>query len=139
MGGEECAVAATKSYLCTLAALAQFVALYQQDRELDQALTVLPETLHKAVACDWSSAQDVFLRSQDAFMVGRGYGFVIALEAALKCKETAGIHAEAFSSSEVLHGPFALVKRDFPVMVFGNPMQHGKVPYRLCSACMKWV
>ena len=119
--GEERAVAATKSYLCTLAALVQFVSLYQQDTALDQALTQLPAALHEATMCDWHNAQKIFLPSQDAFMVGRGYGFSIALEAALKGKETAGIHAEAFSSAEVLHGPFALVKKDFPVMVFAQP------------------
>ena len=119
--GEERAVAATKSYLCTLAALAQFVSLYQQDAALEQALTQLPAALHAATMCDWSAAHKIFLPSQDAFMVGRGYGFAIALEAALKGKETAGIHAEAFSSAEVLHGPFALVKKDFPVMVFAQP------------------
>jgi glutamine---fructose-6-phosphate transaminase (isomerizing) len=43
-----------------------------------------------------------------------------AQEAALKFKETCGLHAEAFSSAEVRHGPMALVKDGFPVFVFSQ-------------------
>jgi len=50
------------------------------------------------------------------FVVGRGYGFGAALEAALKLKETCGLHAEAFSAAEVKHGPMALVGEGFPVL-----------------------
>ena len=52
------------------------------------------------------------------FVVGRGLGLAIAQEAALKFKETCGLHAEAFSSAEVKHGPMALVGTDFPVLMF---------------------
>ena len=51
-------------------------------------------------------------------MVGRGFGLGIAQEAALKFKETCGLHAEAFSAAEVRHGPMALVGPDFPVLCF---------------------
>ena len=51
-------------------------------------------------------------------MLGRGPGFAVAQEAALKFKETCGLHAEAFSAAEVLHGPMALVGEGFPVLVF---------------------
>ncbi len=53
-------------------------------------------------------------------MLGRGVGFGVAQEAALKFKETCGLHAEAFSAAEVLHGPMALVKTGFPVLVFAQ-------------------
>ena len=53
-------------------------------------------------------------------MVGRGLGFGAALEAALKLKETCGLHAEAFSAAEVKHGPMALVGAGFPVLFFAQ-------------------
>ncbi|KAF0116224.1 MAG: glutamine-fructose-6-phosphate transaminase (isomerizing) [Hyphomonadaceae bacterium] len=52
------------------------------------------------------------------FVIGRGLTFGIAGEAALKLKETSSIHAEAFSAAEVRHGPMALVKAKFPVLMF---------------------
>jgi glucosamine--fructose-6-phosphate aminotransferase (isomerizing) len=42
----------------------------------------------------------------------------VAQEAALKLKESCGLHAEAFSSAEVKHGPMALVREGFPVLAF---------------------
>ena len=53
-------------------------------------------------------------------MVGRGLGLGIAQEAALKLKETCGLHAEAFSAAELRHGPMALVGRGFPVLAFAQ-------------------
>ena len=53
-------------------------------------------------------------------MLGRGYGLGIAQEAALKLKETCGLHAEAFSSAEVQHGPMALVGAGFPIVAFSQ-------------------
>ncbi len=54
------------------------------------------------------------------FVVARGFGLGIAQEAALKLKETCGLHAEAFSSAEVKHGPMALVRAGFPVLMFSQ-------------------
>jgi glucosamine--fructose-6-phosphate aminotransferase (isomerizing) len=51
-------------------------------------------------------------------VLGRGPGFPIALEAALKGKETAALHAEAYSAAEVMHGPLRLVDEAFPVLAF---------------------
>jgi glucosamine--fructose-6-phosphate aminotransferase (isomerizing) len=56
--------------------------------------------------------------AKSGFVLGRGATFGIAAEAALKLKETSAIHAEAFSSAEVLHGPAALVGPGFPVIAF---------------------
>jgi glucosamine--fructose-6-phosphate aminotransferase (isomerizing) len=52
-------------------------------------------------------------------VLGRGPGFAVASEAALKFKETSGIHAEAYSAAEVLHGPAAIVQAQFPVLALG--------------------
>ena len=53
-------------------------------------------------------------------MIGRGLGLGIAREAALKLKETCGLHAEAFSAAELRHGPMALVRPGFPVLAFAQ-------------------
>ncbi len=53
---------------------------------------------------DWLAASSMYQQCQSTFVVGRGFGFPIAQEAALKFKEVAQIHAEAFSGAEVLHG-----------------------------------
>jgi glucosamine--fructose-6-phosphate aminotransferase (isomerizing) len=50
------------------------------------------------------------------FFVGRNTGFPIAMEGALKLKEISYVHAEAYASSELKHGPLALVSEDFPVV-----------------------
>ncbi len=52
------------------------------------------------------------------FVLGRGPSFPIAQEVALKLKETCAIHAEAYSIAEVMHGPWELVDRGFPVLAF---------------------
>ena len=54
-------------------------------------------------------------------MVGRGLGLGAAQEIALKCKETCGLHAEAFSSAELRHGPYTLLGPDFPALLFAQP------------------
>jgi glucosamine--fructose-6-phosphate aminotransferase (isomerizing) len=52
------------------------------------------------------------------FVVGRGTGLAIAMEAALKLKEVCAIQAEAFSGAELRHGPLALIEPGYPVLVF---------------------
>jgi glucosamine--fructose-6-phosphate aminotransferase (isomerizing) len=59
-------------------------------------------------------------RCQDLYVIGRGLGFGLAQEAALKFKETSGLHAEAFSAAEVQHGPMALVGPGFPALIFSQ-------------------
>ena len=72
------------------------------------------------------------------FVVGRGFGLGIAQEAALKLKETCGLHAEAFSAAEVKHGPMALVRRGFPVLMLSQndetPRRHRGAGERLRRA-----
>ena len=58
--------------------------------------------------------------ASNLFVIGRGFGLGVAQEAALKFKETCGLHAEAFSAAEVRHGPMALVGRGFPILAFSQ-------------------
>jgi glutamine---fructose-6-phosphate transaminase (isomerizing) len=118
--GSERSVAATKSFIASLAAVLQLVAHWQDDDELHAVLASLPDRLRDAWECDWSPALDVFAASPGLFVLGRGIGLGIAQEAALKLKEVCGLHAEAFSAAEVLHGPIAIAGRAFPVLVFAQ-------------------
>lgn len=116
--GPERSVAATKSYLATLAASAALVAAWADDAALAEAVSELPAQLSSAWACDWSPLVEALTDARGLYVIGRGPGFGAAQEAALKLKETCGLHAEAFSSAELRHGPMALVGRDFPLLVF---------------------
>jgi glutamine---fructose-6-phosphate transaminase (isomerizing) len=116
--GPEKSVAATKSYIATLAAFAHLASVWTNDAALTSAVADLPAQLEKAWAADWSSALPTLSTTSSMFTLGRGLTLGIAQEAALKFKETSGIHAEAFSIAEVAHGPMALVKADFPLLVF---------------------
>lgn len=118
--GPEKSVAATKTYIATLSAVLQLVAHWTEDSELLGALEALPELLAAAWYCDWSAAASALLEARNFFVVGRGLGFGVAQEAALKFKETSGLHAEAYSAAEVKHGPMAIVNEGFPVLVFSQ-------------------
>jgi glucosamine--fructose-6-phosphate aminotransferase (isomerizing) len=116
--GAETSVAATKSYIASLSAIAQLVACWADDAELLRALRGAPDLLARAWNCDWSPVVESLRDAVNLFVVARGFGLGIAQEAALKLKETCGLHAEGFSSAEVKHGPMALVRAGFPVLMF---------------------
>lgn len=116
--GPETSVAATKTYIATLSAFAQLAAYWADDRAMAAALDTLPAMLESAWQADWSEGVDGFAAASSMFVLGRGLTLGIAQEAALKFKETCAIHAEAFSIAEVAHGPMALVKPGFPLLIF---------------------
>ena len=118
--GEERSVAATKSFIASLAAIAQLVASWSGDPDLRAALDKLPAQLRQAWDLDWSKAIARFRDAENLYVIGRGLGLGIAGEAALKFKETCGLHAEAFSSAELRHGPMAIVRQGFPVLLFAQ-------------------
>ncbi|HET6396004.1 MAG TPA: SIS domain-containing protein [Pseudoxanthomonas sp.] len=124
--GPERSVAATKSYLASLAAIAQLAAHWKGDEALLAALDRLPGALRAAWDADWSPLADGLAGAHNLFVLGRGLGLAAAQEAALKFKETCGLHAEAYSSAEVKHGPMALVGAGFPVLVFAQPDETGE-------------
>ena len=91
------------------------LAAFTQDKILSDSLERLPDGLAKACEMDWSAVIEEYKYRHNTLLVGRGYSFGVAQEAALKFKETSYIHAEAFSSAELLHGPFGLVTRELPL------------------------
>lgn len=116
--GPELSVAATKSFLCSLSAILQLAAEWKDDDALRDALARVPVALDEAAKMDWQILVDGLADAASLFVVGRGLGLAAAQEAALKLKETCGIHAEAFSAAEVQHGPMTLVGPGFPVVFF---------------------
>ena len=116
--GPELSVAATKSFIATLAALLHVVTAWTGDAVLRSALDGLPERLAAAADLDWRGALPVLARAGSLIAIGRGPTLAVAREAALKLKEVCNLHAEAFSGAEFLHGPVALVEPDYPVMIF---------------------
>lgn len=118
--GPETSVAATKSYIVSLGALALLVGCLANDRQLLDALRAVPETMETAWQCDWSALLGALKPAGNMFVVGRGVGYALALEVALKFKETARLHAEAYSSAEVRHGPLTMAGDGFPLLVFAQ-------------------
>ena len=117
--GVEQSVAATKTFVASVVAALALVAEWQEDQALRLAVASLPEAFAQALACDWAPLADRLAGANQLYVLGRGPGFAIANEMALKFKETCGIHAESYSAAEVLHGPSAIVRADFPVLVLG--------------------
>ncbi|HEY5800420.1 MAG TPA: SIS domain-containing protein [Burkholderiaceae bacterium] len=125
--GPEISVAATKSFITSLVAGARLTAQWQNDSDLLAGLDALPQALHDATKADWSRAIDVLAPAKNIMVVGRGISFPVALEAALKFKETSAIQAEAFSGAEIKHGPMALIDDGYPLLMFATrgPTQAG--------------
>ncbi|MFW5938923.1 MAG: glutamine--fructose-6-phosphate transaminase (isomerizing) [Halolamina sp.] len=123
--GPEIGVAATKTFssqVAVLALLAERIAEdvtgeVHPDREpLLRALERLPddveETLHRSSA---EALAPQFTERDEQFFIGRGVGYPVALESALKFKEITYEHAEGFAAGELKHGPLALVTSDTAV------------------------
>lgn len=82
--------------------------LLQVPGRVEEALTSAPQV--KAVAEKYKGASN-------ALFLGRGTGFPLALEGALKLKEISYIHAEGYDAAEMKHGPIALIDDKMPVVV----------------------
>ncbi|CDN57658.1 Glutamine--fructose-6-phosphate transaminase (Isomerizing) (plasmid) [Neorhizobium galegae bv. officinalis bv. officinalis str. HAMBI 1141] len=116
LAGPENAVAATKSYVNSVVAGLAVLAEWTGDSALGRAVTDLPKYFAAAARLDWREFAADAGEAESIYVLGRGPALAIANEAALKFKETTGIHAEAFSAAEVLHGPVAIVGTRFPVL-----------------------
>lgn len=116
--GPEHSVAATKTFVASLAALMRLVAAWGEDTEMAAALAHLPQRLAGATDLDWSAALPSLTEAVSLMTIGRGPTLAIAREASLKLKETCNLHAEAFSGAEVRHGPVTLVSTRYPIVMF---------------------
>ncbi len=115
--GPELSVAATKTFVNSLVAGLWLLAEVKGDADLLAAIRGLPGALETAITCDWGQVVEA-VNGQSLFTLGRGPSWAISNEAALKFKETCQIHAESYSSAEVLHGPVSIVDTGFPILAF---------------------
>ena len=119
--GPERSIAATKSFIAQMAAGARLVAAWQGDAALAAALEALPAALSRALDLGdaWCGVGvPALAQAERLYVIGRGTGQAVAMEAALKLKEVCGIQAEALSGAELRHGPLALVGAGYPVLMF---------------------
>ncbi len=118
--GPELSVAATKSFIVSLAAGALLVAEWSDDEILRKAVHGLPTALDAAMRSGWQEVSDKLDDFEQLYVLGRGPSLPVAMEVSLKLKETCAIHAEAYSIAEVMHGPLELVRSDFPILTFAQ-------------------
>lgn len=121
--GPEISVAATKTFTAQLMALYWIAlkSLSKVDRrykEMAMALRQLPGTIQEVLDAKDSIiyAAETMAAHENIFYIGRGINYAVALEGALKMKEVAYIHSEAYAAGEIKHGPFALLGQNTPVI-----------------------
>ncbi|MFV0515212.1 MAG: glutamine--fructose-6-phosphate transaminase (isomerizing) [Jhaorihella sp.] len=126
--GVEIGVASTKAFTCQRAVRLMLALKAAADRgtlDPDQladhaaALRGLPAVLNAALDQNGTirSAAQQLSEARDVLFLGRGLMYPLALEGALKLKEISYIHAEAYASGELKHGPIALIDKHMPVVV----------------------
>ena len=120
MAGKEISVAATKSFIASLSASASLIAHWKNNPEMLRSLCHLPDDLKNAQGISWEKIIPILQDAKRIMVVGRGTGLSLALEAALKFKETCKIQAEAFSEAEIKHGPQALIENGYPLIIFAT-------------------
>jgi glutamine---fructose-6-phosphate transaminase (isomerizing) len=116
--GQELAVPATKTFLGQLAAFALLAEALGPVPWTEEDTAPLPGHIGAILADPIPAARAAAtLATPDGLVaVGRGFGFAVALEAALKLKETCLLLAEGMSSADFRHGPIAVIQRAFPVL-----------------------
>jgi glucosamine--fructose-6-phosphate aminotransferase (isomerizing) len=116
--GPERSVPASKTYIASLVLLAMLSARLDPDPAFDDALRAVPAALGSALAVEASLGPLIAaLDAPRMAVLGRGYHLATAEEVALKVTETSYSVAEAQSIADFLHGPIAVVERDFPVLL----------------------
>lgn len=126
--GVEIGVASTKAFTCQLNVLLLLALKAAEARgrltpeardEILKALRALPGTFNAALDRDEviAGVARKLAEARDILFLGRGLMYPLALEGALKLKEISYIHAEAYASGELKHGPIALIDKHVPVVV----------------------
>lgn len=124
--GPEVAVASTKAFISQLTVMALWAVLIGRERGMDKetgvalvkAMQDLPDALKQVLgqAQAIKKVAEKYAAFRDAIFIGRKFHTPIAYEGALKLKEVAYIHAEAYAGGELKHGPIAMLDKDFPVI-----------------------
>ncbi|SMY06664.1 SIS domain-containing protein [Flavimaricola marinus] len=123
--GPELAVPATKTVVGSIAAgMALLAALLPGYKTRAASACTVMARLRGVALPQAGKVQSALLRAQHVYVIGRDTGYGAAHEVALKIKETCAIHAEAYSSSEVLHGPLQLATKPLTVLILDTGSAH---------------
>jgi glucosamine--fructose-6-phosphate aminotransferase (isomerizing) len=117
--GEEKAIAATKTYSASLAALALLSCCFSSDADELKQLHAIPKNVESVIKTTVPVLEHVerFRYMDRCMVIGRGFNYASAFETALKIKELTRVVAEPYSSADFRHGPIATVERGFPVFL----------------------
>jgi len=132
--GPEIGVASTKAFTCQLTVLACLAIATARARgaidaaeeaKLSAAIAEVPSRAAEVMQHDQALLKlaQTIVEARDVLYIGRGTGFAIAMEGALKLKEISYIHAEGYAAGELKHGPIALIDETVPVIVIA-PSDH---------------
>jgi glucosamine--fructose-6-phosphate aminotransferase (isomerizing) len=117
--GVEKAVAATKTYSTSLAAMAMFSSMLSGEKSYLKQIELLPQVMEETIEFAGRDLERVqrYRYINRCSVLGRGFNYATAFEIALKIKELTGVIAESYSSADFRHGPIATVSRGSPVIV----------------------
>ncbi|MCM8541445.1 MAG: SIS domain-containing protein, partial [Lentisphaeraceae bacterium] len=128
--GPEISVASTKAFTCQVMVLLQMAIKFgrctrlsrQEGLKLCLEIEKTPDLIREVLAEEENIAKIAkkFAKYDNAFYIGRGYMYPVALEGALKLKEISYIHAEGYHAAELKHGPIALLEDTVPVIAMAN-------------------
>ncbi len=124
--GPEISVASTKAFTSQVSCLLMIALKFaraarmsnERGRRFVAEIEAIPDQVRTVLAANEEIAQVAanYTEAENAFYIGRGYMYPVALEGALKIKEISYIHAEAFHAAELKHGSIALLTEDVPVV-----------------------
>jgi len=127
LAGAEIGVASTKAFTTQLTAflmltlsIGKFNGLHEEtEQKIIRAIKTLPGKIEEALGTAGviENLAEEFADKHHSLFLGRGAQYPIAMEGALKLKEISYIHAEAYASGELKHGPLALIDDEMPVIV----------------------
>jgi len=123
--GIEQSVLATKSFTAKLTRLLLAVGTLAGrgdaiEDDLSRAIVALDGLQRPTMQARIDELAVRLARHEHVFLIGRGVGFAVAQEAALKLKEGSYIHAEALAAGELKHGAIALIEDETPCLIFDN-------------------
>ncbi len=118
--GIEESVAATKTFTAQMMNMALLVAKWSKDEHLVDSLSKVPEKVRETLKLSEEIVSHIkeYVTIKDCFVLSRGINYAIALESALKIQETTYVKAKGYATSDFHHGPFAMVGKETPVILF---------------------
>ncbi|HZC31190.1 MAG TPA: SIS domain-containing protein [Gaiellaceae bacterium] len=129
--GEERAVAATKTYLNSLGALALLFTAIADDDLARAELARMPRAVEEQIELSFSTlpSLEAYAAAPGATVVARGVNYCTAHETALKIRELSSLVVEAYSPADLMHGPIAAIRHGWPVVAIApsGPAQESVV------------